>query len=149
MRIADRNGRAVVGCLVALLVAALVVLVVPAALLMVYAEPHGEPEASPELTSALQSVRVAGHDLAWVKAEARWTGNPARPSVTLTSRSVPWATADGEVIDPKAPGDVPVLRWRLRVGVLGFCERYAGDTALPTPAEPTDDTEDKATESTE
>jgi len=149
MRIVDRSGRTAVGCLVALLVVAFVVLVVPAVLLMFYAEPHGEPEAAPEVTSILQSVRVAGHDLAWVKAEARWHGNPARPTVTLTSRTVPWAAADGEIIEPKAPGDVPMLQWRLRVGLLGFSESYVGTTPLPTPAEPTDEPNHGGTEDTE
>jgi hypothetical protein len=149
MRIADRSGRTAVGCLVALLVAALVVLLVPAMVLMFYAEPYSEAAASPEVTSILQSVRVAGHDLAWVKAEARWSGNPARPTVTLTSRSVPWAAADGEVVEPKVPGEVPALDWRLRVGLLGFAERYVGATPLPTPAEPTEEQNHGGTEDTE
>ena len=149
MRIADRKGRTAVGCLVALLVAALVVLLVPTVLLMFYAEPYSEPEAAPEVTSILQSVRVAGHDLAWVKAEARWSGNPARPTVTLTSRSVPWAKADGKVVEPKALGDVPMLHWRLRVGLLGFSERYVGTTPLPTPAEPTEEQDHEGAEGTD
>ena len=135
MRIADRNGRSAAGCLIALAVLALIALLVPAVLLVFYAEPYSEPKATAEVTSILRSVRVAGHDLAWVKAEARWKGNPARPTVTLTSRCVPWAGAYGEIIEPKVPGDVPMLHWRLRVGLLGFASRYVGTTPLPTPGE--------------
>jgi hypothetical protein len=136
MHIADRNGRTAVGCLVALLVFVFIVLLVPAVLLMFYAEPYSERNATPDVTSILRSVRVAGHDLAWVRADARWSGNPARPTVTLTSRSVPWASAKGEVVEPTAAGAVPVLHWRLRIGLMGFATRYVGATPLPTPAPP-------------
>lgn len=135
MSIANRSGRTAAGCLAVLVAAALVVLLAPAVLLMFYAEPHSDSEATAEVTSVRQAVRVAGRDLAWVKAEARWSGNPAQPTVTLTSRSVPWAGADGEVVEPKDPGDVPTLRWELRVGLCGFAERYVGTTPLPSPAE--------------
>ncbi|NLW51222.1 MAG: hypothetical protein GXY85_10365 [Candidatus Brocadiaceae bacterium] len=131
----DRNGRSELGCLIILLVLTLVVLLVPSVLLLMYATPHAELAAGPEVTSVRQAVRMVGRDLAWVQAHADWRGDPPAPSVVVSTHGLPWAAAEGEVIAPRTPGGPPVLQWRLRVGLLGFTERYCGTTPLPTPAD--------------
>ena len=126
------GDRVAAGC-ITLLMAWVILALVPSVLLMLYAEPHGELSATAETSTVYQAVRVAGRDLAWVKAEAVWPEDGAPPAVTLTSRSMPWAGAEGTIVKPDTPYGTPVLQWELRTGLLGVAERHTGSTPLPRP----------------